>query len=121
MFDVNQPQTLEALTKWWNEFKERCPVPDEEDKHPQGWRWGVVQGEFEPQVAEQVELREGFQRSDLAQGLIPPCFAGRLKHQPSAARSLNLEHMLIILHGIFFVNSSLSPYSTDIFLLANRL
>ena len=30
MFDVNQPQTLEALTKWWNEFKERCPVPDEE-------------------------------------------------------------------------------------------
>lgn len=30
MFDVNQPQTLDALTKWWNEFKERCPVPDEE-------------------------------------------------------------------------------------------
>ncbi|KAK7688331.1 hypothetical protein QCA50_008703 [Cerrena zonata] len=30
MFDVNQPQTLDALTKWWTEFKERCPVPDEE-------------------------------------------------------------------------------------------
>lgn len=30
MFDVNQPQTLDALTKWWNEFKERCPIPEEE-------------------------------------------------------------------------------------------
>ncbi|CAL1697199.1 unnamed protein product [Somion occarium] len=30
MFDVNQPQTLEALTKWWNDFKERAPVLDED-------------------------------------------------------------------------------------------
>lgn len=30
MFDVNQPTTLEALTKWWQEFKDRAPVPDED-------------------------------------------------------------------------------------------
>jgi len=30
MFDVNQPTSLEALTKWWHEFKDRAPVPDEE-------------------------------------------------------------------------------------------
>ncbi|KAF7798207.1 hypothetical protein EIP86_009424 [Pleurotus ostreatoroseus] len=30
MFDVNQPQTLDALTKWWNEFRDRAPIPDEE-------------------------------------------------------------------------------------------
>ena len=30
MFDVNQPQTLEALKKWWNDFRDRAPVPDDE-------------------------------------------------------------------------------------------
>ncbi|KAF8336690.1 ras-domain-containing protein [Amanita rubescens] len=30
MFDVNQPDTLESLTKWWDEFCARAPV-DEED------------------------------------------------------------------------------------------
>ncbi|KAI0344318.1 ras-domain-containing protein [Trametopsis cervina] len=30
MFDVNQPSTLEALSKWWNEFKDRAPVRDED-------------------------------------------------------------------------------------------
>lgn len=30
MFDVNQPDTLQALTKWWSEFREKAPVPDEE-------------------------------------------------------------------------------------------
>ncbi|GBE78644.1 ras-domain-containing protein [Sparassis crispa] len=30
MFDVNQPQTLDALHKWWSEFRERAPVPDDE-------------------------------------------------------------------------------------------
>lgn len=30
MFDVNQFKTLEALTKWWNDFKEKAPVPDDE-------------------------------------------------------------------------------------------
>lgn len=30
MFDVNKPETLGGLTKWWNNFKERAPVPDEE-------------------------------------------------------------------------------------------
>ncbi|KAH9947065.1 ras-domain-containing protein [Amylocystis lapponica] len=30
MFDVNQPDTLNALTKWWSEFRERAPVLDEE-------------------------------------------------------------------------------------------
>lgn len=30
MFDVNQPQTLEALRKWWDEFKDKTPIPDEE-------------------------------------------------------------------------------------------
>ncbi|KII83882.1 hypothetical protein PLICRDRAFT_46638 [Plicaturopsis crispa FD-325 SS-3] len=30
MYDVNRPQTLHALTKWWDEFRERAPVSDEE-------------------------------------------------------------------------------------------
>ncbi|KAI0697474.1 P-loop containing nucleoside triphosphate hydrolase protein [Cytidiella melzeri] len=30
MFDVNQPSSLDALTKWWNEFKDRAPVPEDE-------------------------------------------------------------------------------------------
>ncbi|KAI0935482.1 hypothetical protein AcV5_003898 [Taiwanofungus camphoratus] len=30
MFDVNQPDTLKALTKWWSEFREKAPVADEE-------------------------------------------------------------------------------------------
>lgn len=30
MFDVNKRQSLDALTKWWSEFKDKAPVPDEE-------------------------------------------------------------------------------------------
>ncbi|EJD04593.1 ras-domain-containing protein [Fomitiporia mediterranea MF3/22] len=30
MFDVNRPETLSALTKWWDSFKAHAPVPDEE-------------------------------------------------------------------------------------------
>lgn len=30
MFDVNQLQSLDALTKWWSEFKDKAPVLDEE-------------------------------------------------------------------------------------------
>jgi Ras-related protein Rab-7A len=30
MFDVNQPQTLEALRKWWAEFRDRAPIHDED-------------------------------------------------------------------------------------------
>ncbi|KAI0074807.1 P-loop containing nucleoside triphosphate hydrolase protein [Panus rudis PR-1116 ss-1] len=30
MFDVNQPKSLDALTKWWEEFKDKAPVPDDE-------------------------------------------------------------------------------------------
>lgn len=30
MYDVNEPKTLEALTKWWNEFKDRAPLKDED-------------------------------------------------------------------------------------------
>jgi len=30
MFDVNQPDTLQALVRWWSEFREKAPVPDEE-------------------------------------------------------------------------------------------
>lgn len=29
MFDVNQPQTLNALIKWWDDFRDKAPVPDE--------------------------------------------------------------------------------------------
>ncbi|KAI1783705.1 ras-domain-containing protein [Ganoderma leucocontextum] len=29
MFDVNEPQTLGALTKWWDDFRDKAPVPDE--------------------------------------------------------------------------------------------
>ncbi|KAI8983167.1 P-loop containing nucleoside triphosphate hydrolase protein [Trametes punicea] len=29
MFDVNQPHTLEALTKWWADFRDKAPVPDD--------------------------------------------------------------------------------------------
>jgi Ras-related protein Rab-7A len=30
MYDVNEPETLEALTKWWHEFKDRAPLKDED-------------------------------------------------------------------------------------------
>jgi Ras-related protein Rab-7A len=30
MFDVSVPETMHALTKWWEEFKHRAPVSDEE-------------------------------------------------------------------------------------------
>ncbi|KAF9237254.1 P-loop containing nucleoside triphosphate hydrolase protein [Melanogaster broomeanus] len=30
MFDVNQPETLTSLTKWWTEFRERAPLSDED-------------------------------------------------------------------------------------------
>ncbi|GLB44023.1 putative ras of Complex, Roc, domain of DAPkinase [Lyophyllum shimeji] len=30
MFDVNTPDTMTALTKWWAEFRERAPLPDED-------------------------------------------------------------------------------------------
>jgi len=30
MYDVNDPNTLEALTKWWHEFKDRAPLRDED-------------------------------------------------------------------------------------------
>ncbi|KAI0042007.1 ras-domain-containing protein [Auriscalpium vulgare] len=30
MFDVNQPESLHALERWWAEFRERAPVSDEE-------------------------------------------------------------------------------------------
>jgi Ras-related protein Rab-7A len=30
MFDVNEPDTLEALTKWWDEFRESAPLADED-------------------------------------------------------------------------------------------
>ncbi|KAG2065130.1 ras-domain-containing protein [Suillus decipiens] len=30
MFDVSAPQTMHALTKWWEEFKHQAPVSDEE-------------------------------------------------------------------------------------------
>ena len=30
MYDVNEPKSLEALTKWWNEFKDRAPLRDED-------------------------------------------------------------------------------------------
>ena len=29
MFDVNQPRTLDALTKWWDDFRDKAPVSDE--------------------------------------------------------------------------------------------
>ncbi|KAG2355902.1 P-loop containing nucleoside triphosphate hydrolase protein [Suillus spraguei] len=30
MFDVSAPETMHALTKWWEEFKHQAPVSDEE-------------------------------------------------------------------------------------------
>ncbi|GLB45104.1 putative ras of Complex, Roc, domain of DAPkinase [Lyophyllum shimeji] len=30
MFDVNTPETMTALTKWWAEFRERAPLADED-------------------------------------------------------------------------------------------
>ncbi|KAG6880135.1 hypothetical protein C0992_005219 [Termitomyces sp. T32_za158] len=30
MFDVNTPETLTALTKWWAEFREQAPLADED-------------------------------------------------------------------------------------------
>ncbi|KLO17842.1 ras-domain-containing protein [Schizopora paradoxa] len=30
VYDVNKPETLQGLRRWWNEFKDRAPVMDEE-------------------------------------------------------------------------------------------
>ncbi|KAF8995895.1 P-loop containing nucleoside triphosphate hydrolase protein, partial [Cyathus striatus] len=30
MFDVNSPETLESLRKWWNDFKDQAPLRDED-------------------------------------------------------------------------------------------
>lgn len=30
MFDVNQPQTMDVLTKWWGEFKDKAPLAEED-------------------------------------------------------------------------------------------
>ncbi|KAJ6522913.1 P-loop containing nucleoside triphosphate hydrolase protein, partial [Mycena capillaripes] len=30
MYDVTSPATLHALKKWWNEFREKAPVADED-------------------------------------------------------------------------------------------
>ncbi|KAI0056522.1 hypothetical protein BV25DRAFT_1787528, partial [Artomyces pyxidatus] len=30
MFDVNQPESMHALERWWSEFRARAPLPDEE-------------------------------------------------------------------------------------------
>lgn len=30
LFDVNQPATLDALTKWWADFKDKAPVHDDQ-------------------------------------------------------------------------------------------
>jgi len=30
MYDVNEPKSLEALTKWWHEFMDRAPLRDED-------------------------------------------------------------------------------------------
>jgi len=30
LFDVNQPETLQALVRWWDDFREKAPVPDED-------------------------------------------------------------------------------------------
>ena len=30
MYDVTRPESLHALERWWSEFRDRAPVPDEE-------------------------------------------------------------------------------------------
>ncbi|KAJ3505898.1 hypothetical protein NLJ89_g7169 [Agrocybe chaxingu] len=30
MFDVNAPETMEALTKWWADFRDKAPLADED-------------------------------------------------------------------------------------------
>ncbi|KZT68479.1 ras-domain-containing protein [Daedalea quercina L-15889] len=30
LFDVNKPETLQALMRWWTDFREKAPVPDED-------------------------------------------------------------------------------------------
>ncbi|EGN97182.1 hypothetical protein SERLA73DRAFT_123963 [Serpula lacrymans var. lacrymans S7.3] len=30
MFDVNKPETLTALTRWWSQFREKAPLSDDE-------------------------------------------------------------------------------------------
>ncbi|CCL99975.1 uncharacterized protein FIBRA_02000 [Fibroporia radiculosa] len=30
IFDVNQPDSLRALVRWWSEFRDKAPIPDEE-------------------------------------------------------------------------------------------
>ncbi|KAH9836823.1 ras-domain-containing protein [Rhodofomes roseus] len=30
LFDVNKPETLQSLVRWWADFREKAPVPDED-------------------------------------------------------------------------------------------
>ena len=30
MYDVTRPESLHALERWWSEFRDRAPVPDED-------------------------------------------------------------------------------------------
>lgn len=69
MFDVNQQSTLDALTKWWSEFKDKAPVPDEEtDKFCcvfVGNKTDIIPANFDTRVSED-------RAHDFIDDLIPP-------------------------------------------------
>ncbi|TDL21216.1 ras-domain-containing protein [Rickenella mellea] len=58
MFDVNQRETLHNLTKWWNEFKKRAPVPDEDARE----FCVVVVGNKVDVLSDQEDGEEGLRR-----------------------------------------------------------
>ncbi|GLB41990.1 putative ras-domain-containing protein [Lyophyllum shimeji] len=43
MFDVNTPETMTALTKWWAEFRERAPLADKDRREE--WEGPVTEAE----------------------------------------------------------------------------
>jgi Ras-related protein Rab-7A len=69
MFDVNQPETLEQLGKWWVEFKDRAPLEDDD-----------VEGYCVVVVGNKVDLIEGGGSGAVSEedarkfldGLVPP-------------------------------------------------
>ncbi|KAF8237653.1 ras-domain-containing protein [Tricholoma matsutake] len=75
MFDVNAPHTMEALTKWWSEFRHSAPLADEDMEDfccvVVGNKTDVAKGGIGWNGNEDETVTEA-EALDLLQNLVPP-------------------------------------------------